>query len=658
MCSTAVKNLMYSNFYLKKGKLKWSGTLEDLKSMVLTEISEEIAESTSWRSPSGGTWLFESEILSVTWHSKSQNVYFKGENGDDLTQRIYSFINQKLVENDNTVTSSNSTETELAMFSQNSLASKNEDKNDASEIKDISSDEGACESEDVRINAKKPEDISTKEGYQDKVLNRHFELRNNFIHEVQSSRVETNTNLSTSSNLHIEETNLHRAPQSSIPLGGPSNYNPEFEIGALKSKLESFAEKVTNKLDDLAIEINDIKENKPYSIVVLESRVDDLKREKLELCKTNDELCKENTTMKHTIADLRSTNKNLENEKASLLTALQIIQNELNQVNKFEKENASLIAENNQLKDEISKYNGQIKDLENEKQSLTTVIKTLQEEAQWNYVNRHKGNKREHNYQCKYSTNEMKSNKVKNQSHNRYIVLSDCESTTDDEIMENVKSTTTSPTIKEPSKQSQKNHNKNQMSKEDDNNNERKQSEGPARSTKKANTTNTIIIGDSMIKHLDSRRLKRSSKTPRKISTETYRGSTIGDMKHHIKPCLAKKPEEIILHVGTNNLADQNPNDIVTGIVDILNMAKEESPDTEIILSEIIVRTDNPSYEAKIGKVNAKLNKFCTEHNIGLIEHKNIQARHINPYGVHLNRIGTSILAKNFVEYLNKGVSN
>jgi hypothetical protein len=100
------------------------------------------------------------------------------------------------------------------------------------------------------------------------------------------------------------------------------NYNPEFEIGALKFKLEIFAEKVSDKLDDLAIEINNIKESKAYSIVVLESRIDELMKEKLDLCKTNAELRKENITMKHTIVDLNDKAKSAEEEKASLITNL------------------------------------------------------------------------------------------------------------------------------------------------------------------------------------------------------------------------------------------------------------------------------------------------------------------------------------------------
>ena len=90
---------------------------------------------------------------------------------------------------------------------------------------------------------------------------------------------------------------------------------------------------MSNKLDDLAIEINSIKENKAYSIVVLESTIEELKKEKRDLCKTNAELRMENIAMKHTIADTSSINKNLENEKSSLLTALQLIQNDYNEVN-------------------------------------------------------------------------------------------------------------------------------------------------------------------------------------------------------------------------------------------------------------------------------------------------------------------------------------
>ena len=69
---------------------------------VLEEISEEIAECTTWRSPSGGTWHLYSETLSVTQHSRNGNIYFKGGKGNDLTNQTLSYENQTLGENDQT----------------------------------------------------------------------------------------------------------------------------------------------------------------------------------------------------------------------------------------------------------------------------------------------------------------------------------------------------------------------------------------------------------------------------------------------------------------------------------------------------------------------------------------------------------------------------
>jgi lysophospholipase L1-like esterase len=129
-------------------------------------------------------------------------------------------------------------------------------------------------------------------------------------------------------------------------------------------------------------------------------------------------------------------------------------------------------------------------------------------------------------------------------------------------------------------------------------------------------------------------------------------------MKHHIRPCLARKPREIILHVGTNDLAKKNPQEIVNVIADIVNISHVESPATKPVLSEIMRRTDSSSYIPKIGKINQQLQSYCQDQNIDLIQHGNLQAKHLNSYGVHLNRAGNSIFAKNLIGYFNKDSGN
>lgn len=60
-------------------------------------------------------------------------------------------------------------------------------------------------------------------------------------------------------------------------------YDPE--IIMLKSKFEKFSDNVATRLDELAFEINNVKENKRYSIITLEEVINDLKKAKAELCR-------------------------------------------------------------------------------------------------------------------------------------------------------------------------------------------------------------------------------------------------------------------------------------------------------------------------------------------------------------------------------------
>ena len=70
-------------------------------------------------------------------------------------------------------------------------------------------------------------------------------------------------------------------------------------------------------------------------------------------------------------------------------------------------------------------------------------------------------------------------------------------------------------------------------------------------------------------------------------------------MTHHIKPCLAKHPDQIVLHVGTNNIRDKQPKEIVDGIMKIQDIIKKESPETVMAVSELIHRNDKVEYSQK-----------------------------------------------------------
>jgi hypothetical protein len=134
-----------------------------------------------------------------------------------------------------------------------------------------------------------------------------------------------------------------------------------------------------------------------------------------------------------------------------------------------------------------------------------------------------------------------------------------------------------------------------------------------------------------MVKHLDPKRLKRSiAAGNHNIYVETYRGSNTEAMSHYIRPCVARKPHQIILHVGTNDIRDKQTNEIVNGILEIEEIIKKESPTTNVVISELIHRTDKAEFSQKVDKVNEMLAKACQRRNLNYIKHKNIQDKHLN----------------------------
>ena len=63
---STILNVLYGYFDTKKKKLIWTGSRENLKALVITEVDEEVtAQRITWRSLRGGKWSFESKVL--TW---------------------------------------------------------------------------------------------------------------------------------------------------------------------------------------------------------------------------------------------------------------------------------------------------------------------------------------------------------------------------------------------------------------------------------------------------------------------------------------------------------------------------------------------------------------------------------------------------------------
>ena len=66
--------------------------------------------------------------------------------------------------------------------------------------------------------------------------------------------------------------------------------------------------------------------------MILEDVINELKKEKLELRRVSDDQQKRIIDMSRTISHLKLTNKNLEEEKSSLMTAIRLVQNDYSQL--------------------------------------------------------------------------------------------------------------------------------------------------------------------------------------------------------------------------------------------------------------------------------------------------------------------------------------
>ena len=85
----------------------------------------------------------------------------------------------------------------------------------------------------------------------------------------------------------------------------------------------------------------------------------------------------------------------------------------------------------------------------------------------------------------------------------------------------------------------------------------------PIKSTR-GHQDSITILGDSMIKRLDVRRIRRSVGKNKQVHIRTFSGACIEDMDHYVKPSLNKNPNKVIIHAGTNNIPKDDPELIVS----------------------------------------------------------------------------------------------
>ena len=159
----------------------------------------------------------------------------------------------------------------------------------------------------------------------------------------------------------------------------------------------------------------------------------------------------------------------------------------------------------------------------------------------------------------------------------------------------------------------------------------------------------TFILGDSIIKNVAAWRLRKRIKQNDRLFIHSFPGATISDMTSYCQPAIDKKPSNIILHCGTNDMnCEKSEVDIATEMLTLAHSIKAKG--INVIISGLVRRGD--ILESKRIKTNAIIKNMCGEENMKYIEHNNIKLEHLNRSLLHLNKYGDSILANNFLTLL------
>ena len=69
----------------------------------------------------------------------------------------------------------------------------------------------------------------------------------------------------------------------------------------------------------------------------------------------------------------------------------------------------------------------------------------------------------------------------------------------------------------------------------------------------------TLIVDDSMLAGIEEKRISGN----RSVKVHIFSGASTHDMYDYLKPLLEKNPDNIILHVGANNLVNETSRDIL-----------------------------------------------------------------------------------------------
>lgn len=169
-----------------------------------------------------------------------------------------------------------------------------------------------------------------------------------------------------------------------------------------------------------------------------------------------------------------------------------------------------------------------------------------------------------------------------------------------------------------------------------------------------------FIVGDSHIKRIERDIVKHHLHDKNTtLACKNFDGANVDRINHCLLPILHEDlPDSIIIHAGTNDISERKlnitrPYDLATKIVEIGKVSRLFGVE-KIAISSILPQ-NNTDCQAIIDETNDFLKDLCGFNNFSFIDNANINNTFLHLDEIHLNKVGSFMLGKNFTNYFNDG---
>ena len=94
------------------------------------------------------------------------------------------------------------------------------------------------------------------------------------------------------------------------------------------------------------------------------------------------------------------------------------------------------------------------------------------------------------------------------------------------------------------------------------------------------------------------------SNPTQRVTVKSFSGANLEDMDDFINPILRKKPDQLVLHIGTNDLRRAESQVVAHGVINLAHKIEEQCPGIDIIVSGILTRTDVKALSDRVSETN------------------------------------------------------